>query len=406
MTEKLRQKIFYILCGILCVSFILSFAITNIAVYLILAFYFIDNRISLKAKFKVVKETKVIWLYMAFFFVQLISLLYSENSDEGIRRVTVMLPTLFLPAVIVSEIKNESYFAKLLTFLKYIIPVIFLVLISVHVFYDNRTLSTFVHFSLNEKLGVSQFYLIFILLIPLVHSYQCLMNRKNTALNVIILLSTIGIILIMGNKMAVIMLFLLTLYVLYLSRKNVKKILIITMTTVSICCLAYQLPIVKQRLNTLLKTTDLNLETIITKNSFTITKNTFEHRILIDYLALKEIKKSFPFGVGIGDRQEALDYQYKRVNYKAGLKNNLNNHNQYLSEFLKSGVLGGLLFIMLIFKLNKMAIKSSSLALATTFLFAIACLVESYLFRQHGIIIFAFLIPLLISHQFHENKFL
>ena len=59
-----------------------------------------------------------------------------------------------------------------------------------------------------------------------------------------------------------------------------------------------QTPILKDRLNVFIKTTDLNLETIITKNKYTQTKNTFEHRLLINYLALKEIGQSLPFGVG------------------------------------------------------------------------------------------------------------
>ena len=403
MKIAFRQRLFYFLCGIICVSFILSYAVTNIAVYLLLALFLMDNKASLKAKFRVIKETKIIGLFAVFFLVQLLSLLYSENIEEGLRRVTVMLPMLFLPSIIISETKNDNYFAKLFLLLKYIIPLIFLVLIGVHIFYDNRALSTFVYFSLNEKLGVSQFYLIFLLLIPLFQSYQELVNKKNQGLNGIILLLTVGIIMIMGNKTAMIMLFLLILYLLFLSRKNIKKTLTISVATIILCCLAYQLPIINQRLNTLLKTTDFDLKTIITKNSFTITKNTFEHRILIDYLALKEIKKSLPFGVGVGDRQEALNYQYKKVNFKAGLKANLNNHNQYLSEFLKTGVLGGILFIILVFQINVMAVKSNKLALATSFLFTIACFIESYLYRQHGVIIFTFLIPLFLTHRTHVS---
>jgi hypothetical protein len=156
-----------------------------------------------------------------------------------------------------------------------------------------------------------------------------------------------------------------------------------------------QTPILKDRFNVFIKTTDLNLATIITKNKYTQTKNTFEHRLLINYLSLKEIGKSLPLGVGTGDFQSALNKQYKTINFKAALKGKLNNHNQYLSEFLKTGFLGGILFLWLLFCLfKKIKTKQFFYPFILTF-FSFACVVESYLDRQHGVVIFAVLIPFL-----------
>ncbi|MCL5127260.1 hypothetical protein M4I23_02485 [Algibacter sp. L4_22] len=139
------------------------------------------------------------------------------------------------------------------------------------------------------------------------------------------------------------------------------------------------------------------METIITKNSFTQTKNTAEHRVLIDYLAIKEIMATLPFGVGTGDFQEALNKQYNTVNFKVAIKNKFNNHNQYLAEFLKTGVLGGVLFLMLVFTLWKT--KKSRMGFYFVLLFSIGCLVESYLDRQHGIVIFACIIPFFLNQN-------
>jgi len=159
-------------------------------------------------------------------------------------------------------------------------------------------------------------------------------------------------------------------------------------------------PVIKNRANVFLKTTDFDIKTIITKNKYTQTKNTAEHRVLIDYLVLNEIVKSLPFGVGTGDYQDILNIQYERINFKVAKINQLNTHNQYLCEFMKTGVLGGLVFILIIFNLWKKS--QNHIGFYFVLMFSLGCLVESYLDRQHGVVIFAFIIPFILKI---DNKF-
>lgn len=395
---KHRSKIFYILCGIVCVAFVLSYAITNMAVGLLLLLFFIDKKKSLKDKFKIIKQDKIIWLYVGFFVAQLIGMLYTENNNEGLRRIEVLLPISFLPAIIIAEKKNEIYFSKLLSFIQFTIPIIFIVLILIHLLYVERTISTFVHFAINEGLGISQFYLIFALIIPLFVSYQKIKKGYNKILNGFMLAISLVLILVMGNKLTIIILFLLSLGLFVKHLKSLKKSAFVLASIIALTLVSYNLPIVKERFGILLKTTDFDMETIITKNNFTVTKNTLEHRVLINYLSFDNIIGAFPFGVGTGDVQDILNKEYKAVNFKAAILAEYNSHNQYFSEFLKTGVLGGFLFIALLYALNKRAFSSKDLALAITGFFTIACFIESYLTRQHGVVIFAFLIPLFLTH--------
>ena len=298
-----------------------------------------------------------------------------------------------------AEKKNECYFIKLMNFLQLAIPLIFVILILVHVFYDKRVISTFVHFTIEEKLGVSQFYLVFALAIPLYVSYQKILNKKNVALNGLVFLVTIGVILILGNKMTIILLFILVLFYILKNTISIKKIFFGIVAFAALTLVAYNIPIVKERFTTLFKTTDFDIEVIETKNSFTVTKNTLEHRILINYLSFNEIIEELPFGVGTGDVDDTLKKLYEETKFKAGILNNFNSHNQYFYEFFKTGLLGGIIFIALLFFLIKKAYHSNSLALILTVFFALACFIESYLYRQHGVIIFTFIIPLFLTHQ-------
>ncbi|WP_208151997.1 O-antigen ligase family protein [Winogradskyella pelagia] len=381
------------------VSFVVSYAVSNIVAYLLLALFLFDLPSNLKTKFKTLYANKIVLGFILLFLIQVFSLLYSTNTTEGLRRVEVLLPLLFLPLVIYAEPKNNNLFQKLLLYLKFTIPILFLALLFIHIFIDNRVVSTFVHFTLEEKLGVSQFYLIFILLIPLIVSSREISLKNNILLNAIILLSTLGIIVILGNKLSVLLLIALWLFLIIKKRDNLKKMLATALLGILLGILAFQIPVVHQRIQTFGNTLDFDLNTIITKNRFTVTKNTLEHRLLINYLASKEIAAALPFGVGIGDRQDVLNKQYEIINFKAGMLNQYNNHNQYLSEFLKSGILGGLVFLVLMALLIKSAFTSNQLGLITVLFFAIACGLESYLFRQHGVIIFTFVIPLFLNHK-------
>ena len=189
---KHRDKIVYSLYFIICIAFILSYAITNIASILLLVVFFIDKKTNLLYKLQIIKTNKVIWLYILFVLVQVIGLSYTENLDEGFRRITVLMPLLYLPAVVIAETKSKKYFKLFIDALLVAIPLIFIILILIHLFYDQRTLSTFVHFTIEEKLGVSQFYLVYILVLPLYLSYQNISNKSHVVLNAIIFLVNIN----------------------------------------------------------------------------------------------------------------------------------------------------------------------------------------------------------------------
>ena len=187
--------------------------------------------------------------------------------------------------------------------------------------------------------------------------------------------------------------------------KNKKRLLFGFITITALFITAYNISIVKERFTNVFKTTDFDIEIIKTKNSFTVTKNTLEHRALINYLSFSPIVKALPFGVGTGDVEDMLQKKYKEINFKAGILSKYNNHNQYVYEFFKTGVLGGFVFIFLLFVLNKNAVSTNSLAQILILFFTIGCFVESYLFRQHGIIIFGFLIPLFLTNKLnHKNE--
>lgn len=395
----------FLIAMVFC-SYLISFAVNSVSLVLLCLFFFLDTKSNIILKVNTLKKTSIYKLFFILFICQLIGLLYTENLSFGIKKVIMQIPILFLPATILTEKINKNYFKKLLCYFKYWTVVLFLGLIIRHVYIDQRQLSTFVLHTITDRLGISQFYVVFILLIPIITALKSILNKKYILVNIILLCFFVFCMFLLGNKTSLLFLFFIISFFLYKQKTLIDSLLkrtIIVLSVVTLFICIYNIPWLKNRIDVLVRTIDFDIETIITKNSVTLTKNTLEHRVLINYIALKEFKNNFPFGVGTGDYQDLLDSNYKKINFKQGLNQRLNNHNQYVSEILKTGVLGGFVFFSIICLMIKSTDVNKQYYTILALSFAIGCIFESYLDRQHGVVIFAFLIPLFLNYE-NENK--
>lgn len=400
---KIRPIIYAVLITILLCSFMFSYAINSICIGLLPLFFFIDKKKNLKKKFSSFFKSPLLIFYFLFFACQLIGLLYSTNLQMGIKKVTQLLPVLLLPIVAITEKISKKHFIIGIEFLKFFTLLVFSNYLIIHIFSENRGLNSFVMFVVNEKLNMSQFYLAIIVLIPFLHSVYKLLQKEQILYNAFFAVTLFFCLLILQNKTTILILgLILTIQFIRALKKTFslgKSVAITAVLITVLTVLTLVIPGVKNKFEVIAKTTDFDLETIITKNKVTHTKNTIEHRFLINYLAIKEIKNSFPLGVGTGDYLDVLYSNYDEIEFKAAKHAKLNNHNQYLSEFLKTGILGGLCFIVIIFLLFKSASFSDVFFLYLILFFGLACLFESYLDRQYGVMIFSFILPLFLSFE-------
>nr|WP_282100242.1 O-antigen ligase family protein [Aquimarina sp. MMG016] len=375
--------------------------------FLLIGFFFLDTRENLNRKIQILRQNKLVYLYILFFFVQIIGLAYSDNVSFGIKKTILLIPCLFLPGIVLSEKLSKPNYNHLFNIVKWGIVIVFISYLFIHLVLDQRNIRTFVYFTVQKRIGISQFYLSFIFLFGI---YECLRKifseKSNIVINAFLFLFFMSLLALMGNRtiLGITGLFLLF----YLLNEFSDKGLIIRLGIILITILSgiglSQMDIVNRKMNVFVKTTDLDLEVIKTKNRFTITKNTFEHRVLINYLSSKEIFDSFPLGVGTGDYKDVMLERYKEIKFKAGIANEYNLHNQYFSEFLKTGILGGILFMIIIFNLLMEVKRSQKIYSYLAITFCIACTVESYLDRQHGVFIFTLLLPFFIKYENYLNK--
>ncbi len=399
---KKREIIYIVLLFLAMTSFCFSYAINSISMFLLIGFFFLDTKKKIREKLLCIRRNKLVALYVLFFLTQIIGLIYTDNLDFGIRKVKLLIPCVFIPSVVLTEKVSEYNYNLLFNALKWTVVLIFIGYLSTHLFLDKRSVETFVHFTVQQKIGISQFYLSFIFLIGL---YECsrkiFIKKKNKKINTILFFYFFCLLGLMGNRTILFLTILfLIIYVVCKWKKGNFRTKLGVMTFALLLGLSLcQIDIIGKKIDIFLKTTDFNLETIKTKNRFTITKNTFEHRVLINYLAFQRILNTLPLGVGTGDYKDVIIESYKGIGFKAGIENRYNLHNQYFSEFLKTGLLGGSVFLAIIFCLLKNLNWNQEFYVYLTLTFCMSCFVESYLERQHGVFIFALLLPFFMKYD-------
>ncbi|WP_206748206.1 O-antigen ligase family protein [Pseudotamlana carrageenivorans] len=381
----------------------ISFAVNAISVFLLLLFFFCDKKSAIQQKFYKAKRNKLVVLYFVFFLIQCIGMLYTRNVEFGVQRLSVMVPILFLPLVVSVEKIDIKLFDFLLKVLVIWVVIQLLVFLFIHIYIDQRQYNNFVLYYLNDRLGISQFYISFILVIPILKIIHDI-ELKKTNLPICLLLGSVLLFfaLLLGNITILVFLSLL-IFIKTLTAFKGKpiyfKIVILILTCGLIGFGAFLTPKINEKISILLKTTDFNYEIIKTKHSVTFANNTLEQRVILNMSSIEIIKENFPFGVGTGDFKDKLLETYTRINFKTGLKQKFNNHNQFLSEFCKTGILGGVCFLLFFLYFFKELSLTSPYFTYVILLFFLGSMVESYLYRQHGVLIFSFILPLFLAYE-------
>ncbi|MDO6595893.1 O-antigen ligase family protein [Oceanihabitans sp. 2_MG-2023] len=113
--------------------------------------------------------------------------------------------------------------------------------------------------------------------------------------------------------------------------------------------------------------------------------NSLDARLSIWEASFKEIKNNFVFGVGSNNTRDAISNSIQdNVNTKF---RSYNSHNQFIELFLAHGFPAFLLFI---FALYKLFMAKNMYAKCFVFVCVVLFLVESYMQRQAGLVLFAF----------------
>jgi O-antigen ligase len=109
-------------------------------------------------------------------------------------------------------------------------------------------------------------------------------------------------------------------------------------------------------------------------------------------------------GVGTGDVKPLLQSCYQDKKFWGHLYN-YNLHNEYLEEMVRHGLIGlSVLFLAFFYPLITAARHRNYLYVYFILIFMLACVSESFLNRQKGVIIYAFFNALIFSQVNYNSK--
>lgn len=408
MTKYLKNKIintsFIFGVFLFSISLLFPLSLRNIPTF-IFAFLMLMLLSSIRP-LQVFKSNLLI-VNTLFFFVMLISLSYSSDLNFGLTRLLVLLPIVVMPvsfyliSVKFSLITDKQL--SLFYLLFFLSTIIFLISIFVsdHINgYLNR--SIFIHYPTRLNIGYGSYSMhpiyaslyvsiAMIFSIPLIEKTK---NKKQLILIVIGVLFLAFVLLMLARKGPIVITFLIFCAYFIKNRKQLKYPIILGLGLILSLILGYNIYPLRNRFFELWNAIFNNTEILFGSTSM---------RIHISDCSLENIKNRPLFGHGIGDVKNIMEQCFlENKNIFKG--NYYNSHNQYLSTWLASGIIGLMsLMGMLFYNLKNAITNKNFVSTSIIILFIVIMLTENILERQDGVMLFSFFINLFAFKSIKKN---
>lgn len=426
--KELLNQSFIILTFLLSTFPLLTFGLRSILlIFWVLAgtlcFYFVE-RVYPRFEKNLSKKNYLIISILPF-MVLVISMIYTENLDVGLKRLIQMLPLFIFP--IIFYLNSDKFDKNLIRKIIWIfsISVILLVLCQITLSVINldylladltkqeiirnnlsnyetiskevvnkikiRRFRNFVLDVSNTHFTYQGLWIVFSILFVSRELLRLIKQGKKLAYLLIPCVFFMLIwILMMSTKMPLIAMIIAFFSVLFiLSRLTLMKKIVLIFITLILLFSSY------------LIITPLRIrfdEVVETKFEFPTDGNDIENynsinvRNGIYFCAANLIEKNSIFGVGVGDSQEELNNCYKEeIGAKIYTWTDYNTHNQFLFFFLSTGLIGLLFFMLSIYiNLKKAIITKNQIYLYFIIIICLISLTENIFSRSDGVMFFAF----------------
>lgn len=348
---------------------------------------------------------KLFFFIGVYFLIEIFGLLYtqSENMDTGFSLLETQLPFILVPvSFMYFDISYKSrnkffYFLIVSFFIASLICLIKNIQLSLieGVFFHGYYFS---HDRLSEPIGMQAVYFALYLSICALFILHFLKEKYHSispAIRVMLILLFLYFLIFIvasGARTVIVALLVLTvvsLIVYAIQRKSIVILILSAFIPLVFVVLILTNPVVAVRFKDL-------------RHSSTQHSNydSYFARLNIWVPGIEAIKENFLIGVGTGDQQQELSKKFEEYGYQAGIDFQFNMHNQYLQTMLGSGIVGFIVLILIFLIQFVKGIKEKDLFyLSFLFLFTFACLTESMLHRNKGILFF-----LIFSFIFFKSR--
>ena len=357
---------------------------------------------SFKEKLQRFIKNPVAIAFVLLYLLHLLSIFYTENSSEGWNDLRLKISFLLLPffMMTVQFIYNEQR----IFILKFFAVLMMLMALTdlTHAFLEylvsgNQETFYYIHlpYLLASKVHYVAWYYSFAIFISIYHLISSQSNRVFWFLGLLILLFS----LILLSSRAFILAFIVVFILTFLKWFKTAKLSRLMWTKILFIAALFMLSLVFiPSINLRLNDTVVELQKMF---GYDTPKQT-NPRVFIWRYGADLISKNAIFGFGVGDAKgelsvalESCDAMFWNGERNVPIQNkNYNFHNQFMQTWAEVGIFGFL--ILLFIMIHPFLLKNSHpLFLIFIGLTFIGCLTESMFERQAGVVLFAFMYPLL-----------
>ena len=358
------------------------------------------------------KRKEILWKRRAFiipfillFFLYIIGLWTSTNTDIALKNISRVLTLLLLPTIILSHNKEDFNFkniyyslgAGLLTGMLicwgFVIESILTnatPLRQAPYFFE----WIYSNWNLVKPIGVHPNYfalLIVILVLAIIKTEELKFLRKNK-LKLILLLIPFFLFLFELSSRVAMLAFVLVIIVSVLQNRSRKKGILIGLFIVGLIVLSVKFDYLGNKFSGLVDGRGNIKVERIQRWDFIIREFKKEDKLIL--------------GVGSGDTEEIYTRAYINGNFKTALIEGYNAHNQFVEFLVSNGFFGLLVFVwVLLFFALKTKLKGEALSFFITIV--LLSFIESFLGRAKGVFIFSFFISfflLMYSDKLIKNE--
>lgn len=337
----------------------------------------------------------LLWILLA------ISVLYSDNLQEGLFRLEVKLSLMLIPLALSGSLVRDYPKARVQTILLSFLAGVFassvflLMYAAIHSFKaPSPSYWNYTGFSVVFHPSYFSIYLLFASAILLFY-----LSKEKIKLAVVLLLAFFALIMVFINsKSGFIGLFMLyaSAFVYFLIRKpfNRRNLFYLAIPIMVFCSGLLLLPSATNRIKETVTTAEIvSGQKIDNQGGY---PSSTSMRLKIWRTALTLASEHPLAGVGIGDVQSALDAKYRDLSMTLAYTKHLNAHNQFLQTSIAIGI-PSLLILLLILLIPFISAWKSRDWLFGFFLalMAVNFLFESMLEAQAGVVFFVFFYVLL-----------
>jgi len=415
--QPLHERMYLLFSLFVVITMPLSIHANSVSIMLLALNWLIEGQWKQKALRFV--NSKYAMLWVVFFLYHAISIIYSDNKKEAQFELEKKLGFLVFPLIFSTTDFITGKTAR--TILKYFIGACVIACLiclgNAMYFYLQGDPSYFVYHELGSPLGFHAVYFstfigfcIFTILYHLLQNYRVMNPQKRLGFIVLIFFFFVFMILL-SSKTIIVTVFLISLGMgIMRFLKRYSKLAVIgaaLLCMVVFAVVVRKTPYLNNRFQEIFKE---SYSTVLNKSDyrdFHFTGGTIRVAIWKSVRDVMNEQNALLFGVGIGDAQKLLTEHYNKIHIYPGDAilgfkgfTHYNAHNQYLQFYITLGLVGVILFLIILFYCYRHALRSRhALLLSLLMLFSAFFFTESALCAHKGVVFFMFFASLFVLQK-------